>query len=96
MLYILFVFLIFLVENESKEKNAKVSKEIEKNILEREKELMKLYLESIYFPVELEEANNILIILQKRDYLRALFKVFILKIKILLFYIIFLVFKQRK
>lgn len=44
-------------------------------IVEREKEVFKLILESIYLPVELEEANTLLLILQKRDFARSLLKV---------------------
>jgi len=48
---------------------------LEKTLVEREKEIFKLILESIYLPVEFEEANILLLILQKRDFARSVLKV---------------------
>ena len=63
--------------------------------MERDKEIFKLILESIYFPVELEEANHLLLILQKRDFARSLFKV-ILRNLVNNFFYLLTVFKSRK
>ena len=67
--------LLFEIISVSQEKSGKVYKELEKMLLERDKHIFKLILESIYFPVEIEETNTLLLILQKRDFARSLMKV---------------------
>jgi hypothetical protein len=56
-------------------------------LVERDKIIFKLILESIYLPVEMEEANALLLILQKRDFARSLLKVFLNFLFILNFFL---------
>lgn len=72
---VLVLFSYWKVLKVKQEKSGKVYKELEKMLFERDKHIFKLILESIYFPVEIEEANTLLLILQKRDFARSLMKV---------------------